>query len=282
MTQRATPYAGRLVAFATMHGKERLAAAPFEQHLGARVIAPPGLNTDELGTFAGDIPRTLSPLDAARTKARRGMERAGTRLGLASEGTFAGEFGPIHDTEVLLFLDDDLGIEIVESSTVISPLAGPRVITDTESGLAYAALVGFPEQAVIVSVAGASPAWYKDIRTLDELTTTLDTAFAGATDADAAEVLIQPDYRAHACPSRAQHLRELAARLAQRLGTPCPACGAPGWGQIATRRLPCRECGEPTNGFAPGPYGCGRCPHTTAPLGSVTTAGPEWCDACNP
>ena len=63
------PYEGTLVVFGTRHGKEQQAARPFAELLGARVVAPPGLDTDRFGTFSGEVPRTLAPLDAARAKA---------------------------------------------------------------------------------------------------------------------------------------------------------------------------------------------------------------------
>ena len=53
-------------------------------------------------TFAGDIPRTLSPKIAARTKARLGMKIAGTSLGLTSEGTFNAGFGAVVENMEML------------------------------------------------------------------------------------------------------------------------------------------------------------------------------------
>lgn len=66
------PYAGALIAFATMHGKEALAQQPFRDILGASVVAPAGLNTDQFGTFSGEIPRILTPHAAAAPKSTSG------------------------------------------------------------------------------------------------------------------------------------------------------------------------------------------------------------------
>ena len=282
MTPTARPYRGRTVTFATIHGKEQLAAEPFRQMLGARVTTPNGLNTDLLGTFAGDIPRTLSPIDAARVKARLGMHIDNTALGLASEGTFAAtpnSPGLVENTELLLFIDDMLQIEVVEISRVMSPLPGPRTISDRDAGLEFATRIGFPRQGIVLATSdGNGPTWQKELRTTAELTRALDALFATKN-----EVTIQPDYRAHACPTRAEHLRALAAQLAQRLATPCPACSAPGWGPIASEPgVPCRDCGEPTELEAYTVEGCARCSHRARTPVAARTASPEWCAHCNP
>jgi hypothetical protein len=285
-------YEGRQVTFATMHGKERLAAQPFLELLGARVTCPTGLDTDLLGTFAGDIVRTLSPIDAARVKARLGMRIDNTALGLASEGTFSAapeSPGAVENTELLLFLDDVLEIEVVEIGRRLSPLPGPRRITDVDDGVAFAARLGFPRQGIVVAVDGDGndrndngngngPSWRKDLRTTDALARALVTLFD-----ERKQVTIQPDYRAHACPSRAEHLRSLAERLARRLATPCPACSAPGWGQVGSEPgLPCRECDEPTPLEAATVDGCARCSFRVRTPVSARRASPEWCQHCNP
>ncbi len=282
MTPTGRPYAGRTIAFATMHGKERLAAEPFRELLGARVTVPKGLNTDLLGTFAGDIPRELSPIDAARVKARLGMHIDNTPLGLASEGTFAAapwSPGVVENTELLLFIDDVLEIEVAEVSRVMSPLPGPRSIRNMDAGLAFATRIGFPRQGIVLAADdGDGPTWRKDLRTTAELTRALDELLDTVN-----EVTIQPDCRAHACPSRAAHLRSLTTRLAQRLATPCPDCAAPGWGPIASERgLLCRDCGAPTALEAATVEGCARCSHRVRALVAARTAGPEWCEHCNP
>ena len=81
-------YAGRQVALLTQHGKERVIAPVLEAALGCRVERVARYDTDLLGTFTRDIPRAGTQLDAARRKARLGMELAGLPLGLASEGSF--------------------------------------------------------------------------------------------------------------------------------------------------------------------------------------------------
>jgi hypothetical protein len=111
-----TAYQGTVVVFGTRHGKHDQAAAAFNRHLGARVIAPPDLDTDQFGTFTGETPRHLSPVAAARAKAHLAAETTGRRQALASEASY----GPLPGTglpgheELLLFADLDRGWEIIE------------------------------------------------------------------------------------------------------------------------------------------------------------------------
>ncbi len=80
-------YAGRRVCLTTLHGKERVLARPFFHGLGAELVVC-GCDTDQLGTFSGEIERAADPLSTCVRKAALGLEASGLRLGLASEGSF--------------------------------------------------------------------------------------------------------------------------------------------------------------------------------------------------
>ena len=280
MTSSCSPYAGRLVTFATMHGKEHLAQQAFHDVLGATVSIAEGLDTDQFGTFAGDIPRTLSPRSAARAKAKLGMQIAGTTLGLASEGSFSSGFGPlVENMEILLFIDETLGLELVEGTLTISELPGGRRVDNADSALAFATAVGFPEQGVIVQSTNDNHLTvYKNITQLSDLEETVDVLLT-----DRSVVTILPDYRAHRSPARAETIRRLSHQMARRLATPCPRCQAPGFGQVDIERgVPCSDCRSATALIAADLHGCGRCTHRNRIARGQATAEPQWCDYCNP
>lgn len=280
MTSPHTPYTGRSITFATMHGKEQLAQESFRSVLGATVTAPERLDTDQFGTFAGDIPRTLSPSAAARAKARLGMQIAGTTLGLASEGSFSSGFGPIvENMEILMFIDETLGLELVEGTIDTSPLPGGRRIYSTDDALTFASAVGFPEQGVVIqSTANSHTTAYKNFTQLKDLEETVEALLI-----DSSSVVILPDYRAHKAPSRAETIRTLCHQMACRLATPCPQCGAPGFGQVEVEYgVPCSLCRSATRVITADIHGCGRCKHRTRLARSQTLADPQWCDYCNP
>ena len=48
-----------------MHGKERVIAPVLFERLGLRVEVAKGIDTDQLGTFAGEIPRVGTMLEVA-------------------------------------------------------------------------------------------------------------------------------------------------------------------------------------------------------------------------
>jgi hypothetical protein len=272
-------YAGARVVFATMHGKESLARDAFDSILGATVFAPPDLDTDQFGTFAGEITRTLSPRDAARTKARLGCALAGTPYGLASEGSFTGSLGGmVQHHELLLFADQQRGFEVVEQVVVGSPLAPARSITDVESALAYAHAVGFPDQGLVLRIGSDQPRIDKSIDSLDLLARTVREGLAAG-----CPVTLEPDFRAHNCPPRAEVIRSLAVTMATRLATECPSCATPGFGHVDVERgVPCADCGEPTQAVAADILGCALCPHTVRVPQAATRVDARWCDFCNP
>lgn len=68
--------------------KEGVIASVLDTALGCRVERVTGDDTDLLGTFTREIPRAGMQLEAARKKARIGMELSGLSTGLASEGSF--------------------------------------------------------------------------------------------------------------------------------------------------------------------------------------------------
>ncbi|MEP6836483.1 MAG: DUF6671 family protein, partial [Bradyrhizobium sp.] len=102
---------------ATMHRKEAVIAPALLSGVGLLVAATPGLDTDQLGTFSGEVPREGAILEVAVRKARLGMSATGLPLGIASEGTFgphpAIPFMPA-GMELLVFVDDDRKIVISE------------------------------------------------------------------------------------------------------------------------------------------------------------------------
>ncbi|TFC03575.1 DUF6671 family protein [Cryobacterium mannosilyticum] len=280
MTCPRTVYTGRTITFATMHGKELLAHDAFQNTLGATVTAARGLDTDQFGTFAGDIARPLSPRDAARAKARLGMQIAGTGLGLASEGTFTFGFGLfVENIELLLFIDYTLGLEIVEGSVTTSPLAGGRRIASAREALTFASAIGFPGQGVILkSTQNNHTTAHKNITQLEVLGDTTEALLKQHNS-----VVILPDYRAHKAPSRATAIRALCEKMAQRLATECPHCWAPGFGHINVEHgLPCSLCGSATQTIAADIHGCGRCSYQTRNPRNQAHADPKWCDYCNP
>lgn len=281
-------YRGRVVVFGTLHGKERQVAPAFAEVLGARVTAVPGLDTDQFGTFTGDIPRLLTPLDAARAKARLAIASSGLPFALASEASYGplpGIGWPGHH-EILLFLDDTRELEVVEGHRSLSIPGSPLRATSETDIAEKLARTSWPGQAVIVRPAvlsagqPAATAITKGITDFGRLTRAIALAAAASADGHA---LIEPDLRAHYNPSRQQILIQLGVTLARRLATACPACASPGYGRTRTQTgLPCADCGEPSNQVSADIFSCVTCPYQHSVPRPEATAEPVWCPSCNP
>ena len=115
MADRHT-YENRRIALLTQHGKQQVIAPVLEPALGCVMEHVTGFDTDQLGTFTRDIPRLGSQIEAARRKARMGMELSGRTAGVASEGSFGVDpfTGMVPwNVELLVWLDAELGIEVV-------------------------------------------------------------------------------------------------------------------------------------------------------------------------
>lgn len=274
-----SPYTGARIAYGTMHGKEATARAPFQERLGAHVVAPDGIDTDRFGTFTGTVPRRLAPVDAAAAKAALAMELTGEPFALASEATYLADFGPFADHhELLLFQDGVRGMMVVESAMtrVASPFSDVHSVSE---GLAAAARLRAPDAAVTISTRTDGAAEHRGglrdraaiVDVLEELLRRGGTA------------RIQRDRRAFADPDRRAVLAALADRMADRLTRPCPACGAPGWGVVDVERgLPRADCGSPTRGVRADVLGCACCgERASRPRGALRMSA-DRCDVCNP
>ena len=276
-------YAGRRVALLTQHGKEALLAPVLDNALGCRIERISGYDTDRLGTFTREIPREGTQMQAARRKARVGMEMAGASVGVASEGAFGTDpmFGMLPwNVEMLVWIDDALGIEVVGRASGKACWATRRVATWTDAEL-FAQQVDFPRHALVARPDSASdPRIRKDILDWPQLREAFDEVMAQSSDG---YVVLEVDARAHLNPTRQGVIRQAAEDLARRLASCCPACDAPGFAlDRHDRGLPCADCGTPTGETAAEVHACVRCEHREVRPRGTAAADPAHCPHCNP
>lgn len=283
-------YAGRRVALATRHGKERAIRPAVTRHLGATLVVPPDLPTDALGTFTGEVERPGSAEAVVRAKARMGADAAGLSLAIATEASFGPDpFVPFvaahHETAI--FLDLEAGIEVEEALVRHDTnlrhidLADDPPPADLDAFLEAAR---FPSHGLIVRPAGpvVVDGVTRDVLDRAALAAAIERARRRSRDG---LVRIETDMRAHRNPARMAGLAELAERLLARVATGCPACGRPGFGRMRVETgLPCAWCGTPTDRIREVIEGCAGCglerrrPRTDG----ATTADPGACPTCNP
>ena len=70
-----------------MHAKERAIAPPFRRVIGAEVVVAPQLDTDELGTFSGEVPRPDALVETSLLKAEMVFRTLDVDCGMANEGS---------------------------------------------------------------------------------------------------------------------------------------------------------------------------------------------------
>ncbi|MFM7146951.1 MAG: DUF6671 family protein [Actinomycetales bacterium] len=286
------PYRGQSAVLATKHGKLPLVAPPLEDQVGLAVVDC-DVDTDVFGTFAGDVPRTLTMGEAAIAKARLGMQRTGLTLGLGSEGTIGPD--PVTgmltcDVELLTLVDDAQGIVITEVVRDFEIVAISQAVSPGDSLDALRTAADFPQHALIVRPeAVAVPELLPELLVkgvgTDVDAAELDAAIRRCAQASpSGKARVESDFRAHCSPSRQRIIRATAQALARRIARRCPNCATPGWGQIdLLRGLPCAACGAWVARARWGVVlGCVRCDHTLEVSDGRTTEDPVRCNICNP
>lgn len=278
------PYLGARFGLASQHHKGRLFAPAFEDRLKANVVEI-CIDTDQFGTFSGDIPRTLSPEGAAIAKAQAGLEVSGLRFGLASEGTFGPD--PLipfvtSNIEIAVLVDLERNIVVVERARDIAPVHARTVVRPQEISTDFLARADFPRHALIVR---AEDEHISTLRKGISDATVLEQAIKEASSVSpSGRAIVENDLRAHCSPTRQVVIIEAAARLAIRLASTCPSCGCPGWGVIdRERELPCETCGSTdTNSVSADVLGCPLCSHRQAQARRERFADKGTCNVCNP
>jgi hypothetical protein len=286
----AHPYAGVPVALATRHGKQQAIAPALARAPGLRVVLAADVDTDQLGTFTGEIPRPVPADETAVRKARLALQATGLGHAVASEGSF----GPHPATpllaagrELLVFLDTTRDLRVLEFRTTPTNFAHTTTSRLDETTGAFLGRIGFGDHAVIVSPHTPPDPhrpgpWHKGIRTRADLDTAISRCAARSADGLAR---VETDMRAHLNPTRMHQIGLLAGQLAGRLATLCPACRAPGHGPVENEPgLPCRACTTPTALSRAVVHGCARCPHRSRRprADGRTRADPACCPYCNP
>lgn len=284
MVPNVLPYQDQAAALLTQHGKERLLGPVLQAQLGCRVHHVTGFDTDTLGTFTREQPRWGSQLDAARRKARVGMELSGLPLGLASEGSFGMDphmqLVP-WNVEIVIWIDDRRSLEVVGMAQ------GPAddrqsLLTSWKALQTFATEAGFPAHGLVLRPEGPdNPRVHKNLATWDELQRAFDQAMQETTNG---AVFAESDLRAHRNPARQTLIYQAGLDLAQRLLSACPVCQSPGFSRHGhLPGLRCRACGRRTQLPVAETWRCACCGHEAQrPLPTAAGADPAQCSHCNP
>lgn len=277
-------FQNRRLLIATKHQKEKVIAPILEKELGLICFVDENYDTDALGTFTGEIERTLDPISTAREKCLKAMEQNDCDLGIASEGSFGPHpsmFFVNADDEFLIFIDKKNKLEIVvrELSTETN-FNGKELKTEDEL-IDFAHSIGFPHHALILRKAS------HDVSEIHKGIT--DLAFLKKTfkrlRSKHASVYAETDMRAMYNPTRMKVIQKATEKLLEKIKSGCPQCQTPGFGITEAKKgLACSWCGAPTNSILSYVYQCQHCAYTREEMypHHKQTEDPIYCDHCNP
>jgi len=280
----AGKFRGRPLLVASMHGKERAIASVLEQALGVTCFTDHSFDTDQFGSFTGEIRRSGTPLETVRKKCLAGMEGTGCDLGIATEATF----GPHPDLwmipshhEIIQLIDNRLGLDIHVSGLTTDTNFSSAEVTTQADLLAFAKRASFPSHALVLR---GMTSGFEEVRKGLNDHKKLMLVFRWLSMRHSS-LRVETDMRAHFNPTRMNFIRELTGKLLTSLMTECPACQTPGFGiEEPVAGLPCSACGTPTRSTLKLRTACSRCHHVTEKLHPHNKyhEDPKYCPACNP
>ncbi len=277
-------FKGRTLLIVTKHKKEKVMAPILEKELGVICITTENFNTDDFGTFSGEIERKYDPITTVRNKCLKAMQLFNCDLAVASEGSFGQHpeifFAP-SDDELLIFIDKKNNIEILarELSTNTN-FKGSEIDSEIDL-IKFANDAKFPSHALILRKSKVS-----NVDVFKGITTTLKLKKYFKILMDKyGNVYIETDMRAMYNPTRMKVIESTTKKLLKKIKSQCPSCKAPGYSVIdAKPGLLCKNCGAPTRSILLHIFSCQTCNFSQEKLypHSKTSEDPMYCDFCNP
>lgn len=278
---------GRLAVIVTKHAKGPVIGPILEAALGVRWSSEGGVDTDRFGTFAGEVARIGTPLEAAFAKVAAGFSAfPDAELMVASEGSFGPAPGipwVAAGHELVVLADRDARVRAVGKDITFETNFAQKIISTEGEAHGFLEKVGLPDHGVIVLAA-------PDGRARPDLGVEKDLATADAALSAAVAMLarhggaaLETDMRAHRNATRRRAIARAAEDLARRAGTACPSCGVLGFGrERLVPGLPCEDCGTPTAEARAEESGCLACgARVERPLDGGLAAAAR-CPSCNP
>jgi hypothetical protein len=271
------------VALATKHGKLSQ-IAPWIEALDGWTVELAEIDTDQFGTFSGEVAREKSPRDTAIAKARAAADLLGCDYGLASEGTIGAHpaypwINSDHEILALVRRTDDF----VLTETFLSPeiqAHSDEVDENTNLDELVAKLDLPTHAAIILAVGDVETVLHKGVHDPNDF----KHKIADALSSSKKLLRVENDFRAMHSPSRQVNISKCGELLATRIKTKCAACGEIGFGKVGYEYgLPCSDCDQMVQSVANAErHACVSCEHSELRTLGKTTVDPSRCDFCNP
>lgn len=277
-------FENRTLFIATKHEKEKVIKPIFEKGLKVRCLSSTELDTDQLGTFSGEVDRLLSPLETLNAKVELGHVHSGIDLVVATEGSFGPNpylpFCAAHDELILL---KDFKHQVCYTARILSTETNfnSKQILDRTELTEFCQQVGFPEHGLILRNDTHSFKYFmKGIQHWE----TLFEAYEKCVE-KYGTVFVETDMRAMFNPLRMEQIKQVTQKLVDKIHVKCPACSMPGFDVVSiVPGLPCQICATPTESILKKIKGCSFCDHQEIlefPNGRKYE-DPTFCPLCNP
>lgn len=281
-------------AVATKHHKTATIARALGGPAGLR-LQTAEVDTDLLGTFTGETPRTGTPRDTAVAKARWACQESRLDLGIGSEGSFFPhpDVGLITiQVEHVALVQPSTGLNVIGTAVAGAPWALRCTVAPDHQLGEFDTVLTEGAQRLIVRPDVARDIGSPDVTTgFDGITKGIDSIddlrsaiHEAANHSDTGRAIVESDLRAHQCPPRHDLILAAAKDLGFRLATRCPACCTPGFGHQESRTgAPCAWCAGPTATLLHAVSSCPTCGFTQVEtLPGSDHADPGTCPECNP
>ncbi|MBS1598351.1 MAG: hypothetical protein JST75_08995 [Bacteroidetes bacterium] len=273
----------------TKHGKEKVIVPLLSDAFGLKIELADKIDTDQFGTFSGEVERPDTQYNTARLKILKGFEQyPEIEIAIASEGAFNPHpdcaFIPVN-TEIVMLIDKKNELEVSGRYLDLAAHVKESEISSVEEGENFAAAIGFPEYGVILKASPKEiekPYVLKNFRTKEDLQTAMHFLLSISGNG---KIQMQTDMRANFNPTRMKNIEHATNELVNAILSVCPKCHTPGFsvGQVI-KGLPCSWCGAPTKSTLSHIYACKKCGHGVEkkfPHGKQNE-DPGFCDYCNP
>lgn len=261
----------KTAALLTKHRKSQQ-LAPVLCDIGIELVEINFFDTDQLGTFSGEIERTLTPQDCALEKAKKAVELSGLNVGLGSEGSFGG--GPMGgllnwNQEIICLYQKEPELVIYASAAGPTPLRNLQA--DSLEELTQA-LSQFEMQKWILRCPDGVLKGLSD-KQIIALHQTPFTKWP---------VSVEPDLRAMSSPLRQVMIQKAALNLSERLQSRCPQCDEVDfWPDEREFGPACQLCGHPTNEIKSFISRCKKCGYYEYET-HLHRGNERFCNQCNP
>ncbi|MDX1427852.1 MAG: DUF6671 family protein [Salegentibacter mishustinae] len=277
-------FKGRTLVIATMHKKEQVISPILEKQLGVYCKTATNLNTDNFGTFTGEVNREDTAMATVKAKAMAALNETEETLVVASEGSFGAHpscFFMSANEEIVILIDTKNNIEIKGWYLTSETNFSQREIRSINDLKEFEENVGFPNHGIIIKAKNGKneEEILKEFQSSELLRFKVRELLKMNIP-----IIAETDMRAMKNPTRMKAIECATIDLVKNVKSVCSQCYAPGFSVVEViRGLRCSLCNFPTKSVKAYIYKCQKCDYSCEkPKENVIWEDPMYCDFCNP